>query len=241
MFCITIHVVTSQAGHVVAEGLNPTGALRHVTSRYVTLQAGHVVAEGVNPTGAAPKLGAPAGCKEAYRKYLLGSSKSVSQVTDTVTERNGSCNVTEQERLAGGLLRYVSLSSRLSSRLRWASYWLQDLHSNSMHHHLHQLLLHAVTLHHTCNSCYSTLRSLISRYLPPPSITFYHVPSRSITFRQLPSRYDWQSWDKAYINELSYYSPSGPYRFDLPGTFNYRTAQFMNDPQTRKVMIVIIG
>lgn len=47
-----------------------------------------------------------------------------------------------------------------------------------------------------------------------------------------------QSWEKAYINELSFYSPAGPYRFDVPGTFNYRTAQFMNDPATRLALHV---
>jgi len=47
-----------------------------------------------------------------------------------------------------------------------------------------------------------------------------------------------QSWDHAYINELSFYSPSGPYRFDLPGTFNYRTQRFMNDPAVRRALHV---
>ena len=31
---------------------------------------------------AAPRMGAPAGCKVAYRKYLLGSSKGISQSWD---------------------------------------------------------------------------------------------------------------------------------------------------------------
>lgn len=47
-----------------------------------------------------------------------------------------------------------------------------------------------------------------------------------------------QSWDRAWINELSLYSPAGPYRFDLPGTFNYNTAQYMNRADVREALHV---
>lgn len=47
-----------------------------------------------------------------------------------------------------------------------------------------------------------------------------------------------QDWPLAYINELSLYSPAGPERFDLEGSWNYRTAKFMNDPRTRKALHV---
>ena len=36
-----------------------------------------------------------------------------------------------------------------------------------------------------------------------------------------------QSWDKAFINELSFYSPAAQFRFDLPGTLNYHTAAYL--------------
>ena len=47
-----------------------------------------------------------------------------------------------------------------------------------------------------------------------------------------------QDWQLAYINELSLYSPSGPERFDIPGSWNYKTATFMNNPLTRKALHV---
>jgi len=47
-----------------------------------------------------------------------------------------------------------------------------------------------------------------------------------------------QSWDKQYINELSLYAPAGPYRFDLPGTWNYRTAAYLNSQPVRKALHV---
>ena len=36
-----------------------------------------------------------------------------------------------------------------------------------------------------------------------------------------------QSWDHAFINELSFYSPAAEFRFDIPGTLNYHTAKWM--------------
>lgn len=47
-----------------------------------------------------------------------------------------------------------------------------------------------------------------------------------------------QNWDHAFINELSLYSPRAQFRFDIPGTLNYRTAEWMSDPAVRKALHV---
>ena len=47
-----------------------------------------------------------------------------------------------------------------------------------------------------------------------------------------------QDWDLAYINELSLFSASAPFRFDLPGTLNYHTATWMSRPDVRAALHV---
>ena len=37
-----------------------------------------------------------------------------------------------------------------------------------------------------------------------------------------------QSWDRAYLNELSFYSPAAPFRWDVAGSLNGRTAAWLN-------------
>jgi len=45
-----------------------------------------------------------------------------------------------------------------------------------------------------------------------------------------------QSWDKAFINELSFFSPAAEFRFDIPGTYNYKTAAWMMRDDVRKAL-----
>lgn len=47
-----------------------------------------------------------------------------------------------------------------------------------------------------------------------------------------------QSWDKAFINELSFYSPAAEFRFDIPGTLNAHTAAWLMDPDVKKALHV---
>lgn len=47
-----------------------------------------------------------------------------------------------------------------------------------------------------------------------------------------------QNWDRSFINELSLFSPRAQFRFDIPGTLNYRTAAWMMDPEVRKALHV---
>ena len=47
-----------------------------------------------------------------------------------------------------------------------------------------------------------------------------------------------QNWEHAYINELSFYSPRAEFRFDIPGTLNYHTSQFMMDPEVKRALHV---
>jgi serine carboxypeptidase-like clade 1 len=47
-----------------------------------------------------------------------------------------------------------------------------------------------------------------------------------------------QNWDHSFINELSLFSPRAQFRFDIPGTLNYRTARWMMDPNVRKALHV---
>jgi serine carboxypeptidase-like clade I len=47
-----------------------------------------------------------------------------------------------------------------------------------------------------------------------------------------------QSWERAFINELSLFSPRAEFRFDLPGNFNYNTAQWMMRADVRKALHV---
>jgi len=67
----------------------------------------------------------------------------------------------------------------------------------------------------------------------PPNCTLVHRKYLLSSSRGIS-----QSWDKAFINELSYYSPAGPYRFDIPGTWNYRAAQWMNSKDVRAALHV---
>ncbi len=47
-----------------------------------------------------------------------------------------------------------------------------------------------------------------------------------------------QEWELAFINELSLYSPRAEFRFDIPGSLNYRTAQWMMRSDVRKALHV---
>lgn len=47
-----------------------------------------------------------------------------------------------------------------------------------------------------------------------------------------------QSWDKAFINELSFFSPAAEFRFDIPGTYNYKTAAWMMRDDVKKALHV---
>ena len=47
-----------------------------------------------------------------------------------------------------------------------------------------------------------------------------------------------QDWDLQYINELSYYSPAAPFRWDVPYTLNGRTAAYMNRDDVKKALHV---
>jgi len=47
-----------------------------------------------------------------------------------------------------------------------------------------------------------------------------------------------QNWDHAFINELSLFSPRAQFRFDIPGTLNYRTARWMMSTAVKKALHV---
>lgn len=47
-----------------------------------------------------------------------------------------------------------------------------------------------------------------------------------------------QNWEKSFVNELSLYSPRSQFRFDVPGTLNYRTAQWMMSAEVKKALHV---
>jgi len=47
-----------------------------------------------------------------------------------------------------------------------------------------------------------------------------------------------QSWDHAFINELSFYSPAAPFRWDLPESLNGKTAAYMNRDDVKKALHV---
>lgn len=47
-----------------------------------------------------------------------------------------------------------------------------------------------------------------------------------------------QNWERAFINELSLFSPRAQFRFDIPGTLNFHTAQWMMSADVKKALHV---
>ena len=47
-----------------------------------------------------------------------------------------------------------------------------------------------------------------------------------------------QNWERAFVNELSLFSPRAQFRFDIPGTLNYNTAQWMMSSAVKKALHV---
>lgn len=47
-----------------------------------------------------------------------------------------------------------------------------------------------------------------------------------------------QNWERAFVNELSLFSPRAQFRFDIPGTLNYHMAQWMMSEGVQKALHV---